>query len=189
MPARWLLAALVVCGVALPSFATTYDPVTFAELVARADVIFVGEVVDVRPYPVSTRDGAIIKTRVVFRVQDPIAGATNALEAFDFLGGEWGGVGMRVAEMPTFAPGDRRVVFAYRTRSASPIVGFNQGLFQVARDAGGVDRVLTLDGLPLQRPENLGTRASAVGTINATAIRLSDFRDRISRTLAEVRRR
>lgn len=186
---RWIAAVVVAWWAQFPALATTYPPVTFAELVTRADVIFVGEVVDVRPFSVSTRGGSIIKTRVVFRIEDPIFGTTNALEAFDFLGGEWGGIGMAVAEMPTFAIGDRRVVFARRDRSANPIVGFTQGLFQVSRDSFGVDRVLTLDGSPLERPENLGTRTSAVAPPGRPPIRLSDFRDRISRTLAEPRRR
>jgi len=189
MPARWLLAALVFCAAARASFATTYDPVTLAELVSRADVIFVGEVIDVRPYPVSTRDGAIVKTRVVFRVQDPIAGTASALEALDFFGGEWGGVGMAIAEMPRFAVGDRRVVFARRERSINPIVGFRQGLFPVQRDGRGVDRVLTLDGAPLGRPENLGTRASALPPIGVPAIALADFVALLDRAVAEARRR
>lgn len=189
MPRRSVLAVAAVICASFPAFATSYPPVTFPELVASADVIFVGDVVDVRPFPVNTRGGTIIKTRVVFRIQDPIFGTTNALEAFDFLGGEWGGIGMAVAEMPTFIVGDRRIVFARRDRSANPIVGFTQGLFQVTRDSFGVDRVLTLDGWPLERPENLGTRTPAVGPVGGTPIRLSDFRDRISRTLAETRRR
>lgn len=189
MQRRWVLTPVLVACIALPAHATTYPPVTFTELVTRADVIFVGEVVDVRPYPVRTRDGTIIKTRVVFRVQDPIAGTSSALEVFDFLGGEWGGIGLAVADMPTFVLGDRRIVFARRARSANPIVGFTQGLFQVTRDSFGVDRVLTLDGSPLARPENLGTRIPAVGPSGATPIPLSQFRERISSLVAEARRR
>lgn len=189
MPRRWAFAVLAVCCARLPALATSYPPVTFAELVTGADVIFVGEVVDVRPFPVTTRDGTIIKTRVVFRVWDPIVGTTSALEAFDFFGGEWGDVGMAIAEMPRFAVGDRRVVFARRERSINPIVGFTQGLFQVTRDSYGIDRILTLDGSSLQRPESLGTRTSAVGPPGSTPIRLSEFRDRISRVLLEARRR
>ena len=189
MRPRWLTAVLVACVSQVPALATSYPPVTFTELVTRADVIFVGEVTDVRPYPVSTRDGTIIKTRVVFRVQDPIAGPTSALEVFDFFGGEWGDVGMAIAEMPRFAVGDRRVVFARRERSINPIVGFTQGLFQVTRDSYGVDRVLTFDGSPLGRPDNLGTRASALPPIGTPAMALGDFVALLDRAVAEARRR
>lgn len=109
-------------------------------------MIFVGEAIDVRPFPLQTRGGTIVKTRVIFRVSDPLWGTTSAMEVFDFLGGELDGIGMEVAGMPTFTIGDRRVVFARRARSINPIVGFTQGLLQVSRDASGVDRVLTLGG-------------------------------------------
>ncbi|MBI4886095.1 MAG: hypothetical protein HY824_03290 [Acidobacteria bacterium] len=184
----YLTIALALCAAA-PARATTYPPVTFSELVARADLIFVGEVVDVRPYFDQTRDGPVIRTRVVFRVTDPLWGTTAALEVLEFFGGEIGDLGMAIAEMPTFAVGDRRVVFARRERSINPIVGFTQGVLRIARDAAGVERVRTLDGTPLARPESIG-RAPAPGVVVPEApMRLADFRDRVRRALAEARRR
>jgi hypothetical protein len=183
-----IVAFVVALSCSISVGATSYPPVTFNELVARADVIFVGEVADVRPFPLETREGPIIKTRVVFRVWDPIYGTTSILEAFDFLGGEWGGVGMAIAEMPKFTIGERRVVFARRERSINPIVGFTQGLLKIGRDSGGVERVWTLDGSPLARVESIGT----FPTISATQtvpMRLSEFRERVNRALAEERRR
>ena len=180
-----LLAAVLF--VTIPASATTYLPVSFDELVTRADVIFVGEVTDVRPFPLDIPDGTIIKTRVVFRVIDPLWGTTSLLEVFDFLGGEWDGVTMEVAEMPTFAVGDRRVVFARRERSINPIVGFTQGLLQISRDSGGVDRVFTLGGLPLGSPESIGIRSPAVSPTPIVPMPLPEFRDRISRALTAAR--
>jgi hypothetical protein len=87
---------------------------------------------------------------------------------FDFLGGETADLGMKVEGMPTFALGDRRVVFARRDRSINPIVGFTQGLMKVSRDAGGIDRVLTLEGAPIAR--------------------LSDLRSRVTQRLVEARK-
>ncbi len=166
--------------------ATSYPPVTFDDLVTRADVIFIGEVTDVRAFPLDTRDGTIIKTRVIFRVSDPIWGTTSILEVFDFFGGEWGDIGMAIAGMPEFAVGDRRVVFASREESINPIVGFTQGLLQIRRDSGGVDRVFTLGGVPLGQPESIGATPPAVPV---APMPLSEFRDRISRALTEVRQR
>jgi len=167
--------------------ATTYAPATFTDLVTRADVIFAGEVIDVQPFAVDTRDGTIIKTRVVFRVSDPLWGTTAALEVFEFLGGELNGSGMAVADMPTFAVGDRRVVFASRRRSINPIVGFRQGLLEIRRDSSGVDRIFTLDGLPLTQPENIGS-AVRVSPQVEQPMRLADFRDRVLRALSLVRK-
>ena len=149
--------------------ATSFEPLTFNDLVTQADVIFIGDVVDVRPYTVQTRERTIVKTRVTFSVSDPLYGTSSIVEVFDFLGGETAELGMRVAGMPTFAVGDRRVVFARRDRSINPIVGFTQGLMKVTRDAGGVDRVLTLEG--------------------ASVARLSDVRARVNQGLIEARRK
>ena len=149
--------------------ATSFEPLTFNDLVTQADVIFVGDVVDVRPYTVQTRERTIVKTRVTFSVSDPLYGTSSIVEVFDFLGGETEELGMRVAGMPTVAVGDRRVVFARRDRSINPIVGFTQGLMKVTRDAGGVDRVLTIEG--------------------ASVARLSDVRARVNQGLIEARRK
>ena len=178
--------ATVFCGEIFVG-ATTYLPVSFDDLVTRADVIFIGEVTDVRPFLLETPDGTIIKTRVIFRVADPLSGTTSLLEVFDFLGGEWGGLGMEVSDMPKFAVGDRRVVFASREQSMNPIVGFTQGLLQIRRDSDGVDRVFTLGGAPLGRPESIGVRSPAVSPSPTSPMLLTDFRDRISRALTEVR--
>lgn len=185
--ARLFCVALAIAFGAVSAGATSYPPVTFDDLVTQADVIFVGEVVDSRPFPLETRQGTVIKTRVVFRVSDPVLGTTGAVEVLDFLGGEWDGVGMVVADMPKFVIGDRRVVFARRDRSINPIVGFTQGLLQVTRDARGVDRVLTLEGLPLAGPENIGRPQATVQS--AVPMPLSDFVGRVERAVAEAGRR
>jgi hypothetical protein len=159
----------LILGASASVRATSFEPVTFNDLVTQADVIFVGDVVDVHPYLLQTRERTIVKTRVTFRVDDPLYGTTSLVEVFDFLGGETAELGMRVAGMPTFAVGDRRVVFARRDRSINPIVGFTQGLMRVMRDGAGVDRVVTLEGAPVAR--------------------LSDFRMRINGGLMEARKK
>jgi len=167
-----LRLGVLVCSVAAASAtagATTFEPVTFNDLVSQADVIFVGDVVDVHPYTVQTRERTIVKTRVTFSVVDPLYGTSSLVEVFDFLGGETADLGMRVAGMPTFTVGDRRVVFARRGRGINPIVGFTQGLMTVARDGGGVERVLTVDGTPVAR--------------------LSDLRIRVNQGLMEARKK
>ena len=162
-----------VCAIALAASvslrATSFEPVTFDDLMTQSDVIFVGEVVDVRPYLLETRERTIVKTRVTFSVAEPIYGTTAIVEVFDFLGGETPELGMNVAGMPAFAVGDRRVVFARRDRSINPIVGFTQGLMKIARDSNGIERVLTLDGVQVSR--------------------LSEFRTRVNRGLIEARRK
>ncbi len=180
---RTVFALLAVVCAAVAVNATTYAPVTFAELVTRADMIFVGEVADVRPYAINTATGTVIRTRVIFRVQDPVFGTSSALEVLEFLGGEVGDIGMVVAGMPRFSVGDRRVVFARRERSINPIVGFTQGLLQIHRDGSGLDRVLTLEGLPVAGAQSFGARVPLLTGAPLAPMRLSDFRNQITSAL------
>ncbi len=182
-------ALIALCIGIAPARATTYAPVTFKDLIDKADVIFVGDVVDVRPYVLRTREGSVIKTRVTFSVADPIYGTTSVVEVFDFLGGEMNGVGMTVAGIPKFKVGDHRIVFARNDRSINPIVGFTQGLLTVERDANGIERVLTLEGAPVSGPESIGMLARPARISRAASMRLADFRARIAGALAEAHKR
>ena len=181
-----VLPLLLICSPLSRADAASYDSVTFNELVTKADVIFVGDVMDVRPFTVSTPEGTLIKTRVTFVVRDPLWGTGSTLEIFEFLGGEVGNTGMKVPDMPTFLPSDRRVVFARRERSINPIVGFTQGLLRVSRDSG-VDAVQTSDGQPLARAEDIGRpRGARVRDMRPMA--LSALRSQIVDLLRERRR-
>lgn len=179
-----LVALLLTAHVA----ATSFVPVSFTELVTRADVIFVGDVTDVRPFALESSAGTVIMTRVSFSVADPLFGTSSLVEVFDFLGGQIGDAGMRVAEMPQFTVGERHVVFARREQSINPIVGFSQGLLRVTRDGSGVERVQTLDRRPLAQVESIG-KATAVPAVSAAPMRLADLRDRISTALRQAGRR
>ena len=182
-----ILPLLLMCSPLTRAEAASYDAVTFNELVARADVIFVGDVMDVRPFTVSTPEGTLIKTRVTFMVRDPLWGTGSTLEIFEFLGGEIGNAGMKVPDMPTFVPGDRRVVFARRERSINPIVGFTQGLMKLAKDDAGLDVIMTSTGEPLARTEDIG-RPRGTGVRESRPMALSSFRASIVDRLRERRR-
>ena len=153
-------------------------------------MIFVGDVVDVRPYTLRTRSGRIVKTRVTFQVADPLYGTTSIIEVFDFLGGEADRIGMAVEGMPTFAVGDHRVVFARRKAAINLIVGFTQGLLRIGRDGDAVDRVITLEGLSLVRPESIGSPASSLRLLpQRSTMTLSELRGRIVAALVEAHKR
>src|SRR5215472_7249038 len=79
-----LVLAALLCVPAIGR-ATTVEPITFDQMVQQADVIFVGDVVDVHPYAMQVRGRTIIRTRVTFSVADPIYGTKSLVEVFDFL--------------------------------------------------------------------------------------------------------
>lgn len=167
--------------------ATSYEAVSFSDLVTKADMIFVGEVLDVRPFVDTSPEGPVIRTRVTFVVRDALWGTTSTLEILEFFGGEVGDVGMRIAEMPTFRTGDRRLVFASRERGINPILGFTQGLMKLTRDPSGADVVETASGQALTSTEDVG-RPRALNARPARGMTFSALRLRIVDRLRERRR-
>lgn len=183
-----LFICLLALGAMARLSATSYLAVSFDDLLAKADMIFVGDVLDVRPFVIDVGKGPIAKTRVTFVVRDPLWGTTSTLEILEFTGGVVGNVSESIAGMPTFAPGDRRVVFARRNdRSINPIVGFTQGLMRVTTDETGLDVIRTSTGEPLARTEDIG-RARGASVRESRPMTLSAFRARVVDQLRERRR-
>jgi hypothetical protein len=135
-----LLAAL--CSL---TFATTYKTLTIDEMIAQADIAFLGSVTSIETID---REGEPW-TRVTFTVTEPLL-ATEADETvtLTFYGGTLSnGVSITVSLMPQFREQEEVLVLAYNDELYSPIVGFRQGLWRNAtlglRDEIG--RALTLN--------------------------------------------
>lgn len=167
-----LICTLLMAGVAR---STTVIPPTFDSLVARANTIFVGEVMDVRSAWVATPRGRAITTYVTFRVEDVWKGSVGVVTQLEFLGGTIGQTTMEVVGMPTFREGQRGVLFVSgEVRTASPLVGFWHGRMRVEKDPSGVDRVRTHDGRSLGAPSEVGVnRPNYMQPV--TPMRLSDL--------------
>jgi hypothetical protein len=157
------MVAMVMLLTAAPALATTVQLVPFEELVRQAEVIFVGEVVQVQPFRVASGSGAQIRTRVTFRVRDNIRGAAASV-VLEFKGGTIGDVSMAVEGAPTFAVGEEYIVLARTgTQWVSPVVGLSQGLLRVSRDArDGTRRVLTAAREPVSSASAVGRAAVRV---------------------------
>lgn len=154
---RFLPLSLIgTIGFAAVAGSTTVIPPTFEALVSGASTIFVGGVIDQRPYWVSTPRGRAIRTLVVFRVEDVWKGSAGAVTQLEFLGGTIGTTTMEVVGMPTFHVGQRNVLFVAAERAVSPLVGFMHGRMRVERDAFGIDRVRTHDGRSLGAVSQVG---------------------------------
>ena len=148
---RWAVPAVLVLTLLAGAHATTYLQLTPAQMLDRADLVFVGTVSDVS---VAVRGGRPW-TDVTFDVGTPLEGIptdadgkASGPETLSFLGGNAaGGPSLTVSGMPQFQNGDHVLLFAYDQAYASPIVGFRQGVWRVT-DAGLVDedgRQLSVD--------------------------------------------
>lgn len=168
----FLLCSLLMVGVAS---STTVIPPTFESLVATANTIFVGEVMDVRAEWIATRQGRAIRTHVTFKVEDVWKGSSGTVTQLSFLGGTIGDTTMEVKGMPTFRLGQRSVLFVSpEVRTASPLVGFWYGRMRVEKDPFGVDRVRTHDGRALGGTAQFGANRPDY-MLSVTPMRLSDL--------------
>lgn len=166
-----VMCTLLFAGVA---GSTTVIPPSFDLLVSGANTIFVGEVVNQQAIWVSTPQGRAIKTLVDFRVEDVWKGSSSVVTRLEFLGGTIGQTRMDVTGMPTFAIGQRSVLFVTGRRSVSPLVGFMHGRLRVERDQNGVDRVRTHDGRSLGGINEFGPNRPSY-MLSITPMRLSDL--------------
>ncbi len=129
---------------------------SFDEIVRKADVIFMGKVIDQKSRPADNQ--RVIFTDVQFEVKKfifknekspPHAGDTMQLT---FVGGEMEGKIVRISDVPSFETGSTYLVFSRMDKNtyASPIIGAYQGLFAVITDeASGISYPLTYGKRPV----------------------------------------
>src|SRR4029079_14354100 len=101
-----LLMCVVLVGLGTTAGATLVAPPSLDELVARADLVFEGTVVDVRSSWRDTREGRVIMSVVTFRVVRGFKGDPSQQVVLEMFGGTVGKDTMRIAGVPAFAAGD-----------------------------------------------------------------------------------
>lgn len=156
----------------------------FPDLVARAEQVVVGTVVDVRD---ATDEGGTPYTFVTFDDLSVLKGTVGDTLTLRFYGGRAGDFAVQVPDMPTFTPGERAVLFVRGNgRDVCPLVGVWQGRFQVRYDAAArTEIVADADGRPLvgvsQRAIQVGPSG---GGAAAVPMSLDQFRQRVADELA-----
>jgi hypothetical protein len=127
---RLLLSAVLILGCHDFLHATTVRRLSFDDLVAGADTIVVGEVIDSRVYWASDRK--IILTSYTVKVGESIKGSASATVTVTTVGGKIGNTILHVSGMPQFRPGENAIVFLERTGAYTTVVGLNQGKFTLS---------------------------------------------------------
>ena len=125
------LAAVLVPSLAAGSLVQALD---LAELTARADRIVVAQVVSAKSdWDASGRN---IHTRIEIKVEEAWKGSGAAGEHIVIVqpGGSVGDIEMRVQGMPSFAPGEKAVLFL-AGQGAVRVVGMSQGKRPLRWDA------------------------------------------------------
>ncbi len=149
-----LVAALLLFA-SLPALASVTTARSLADLVREAEDVVVVEALDENSH-YDTR-GRIV-TDVRLRVRETMKGSHSSGDELmvRVLGGAVGDIGMRIEGEPTFAVGQRSVLFAKTAGAHLRPVGMSQGVLPILEHAG-VDFV-TPGGAGLHLVQRSGTQ-------------------------------
>jgi hypothetical protein len=165
---------------------TTVIPPDFDQLVTRAELIFQGEVTDVRCQWIGEGAEHRIVSFVTFKVADALKGNAGASYTIRMLGGTVGGETLQVSDAPKFKIGDRDILFVENNGSQFiPLVGIHHGRFLVERDEAGREIVMTGAHQPLADVEQLGKDEATIATGRA-AMSVNDFKAAIQTKLRQA---
>jgi hypothetical protein len=145
-----------------PASAAVFAIKHFEELVAEAELIFVGTVTGESAQKLP---GGAIVTDVSFSASHVLKGTAGPAVVLRVVGGTVGRETLALPDVPRFRAGGRYIVFVKGNgRSIFPVVGGSRGLFQVVPDAtGGADVVRDAGGRPLaDAPVSLAAFLGAV---------------------------
>ena len=164
-----ILAALAL--IAPNARATTVIPPTFDELVDQAEVIFQGNVTDVKSQWAGEGAQRHIVSYVTFQVEDALKGAPGQSYTIRMLGGTVDGETMGVSDAPKFHVGDKDILFVQNNGSQFiPLVGIMHGRFHVRKNQAGQEVVTTNEEETLKSVARLGkgSAAAAAGEMDLT---------------------
>lgn len=147
----WLLV-LLLSFLLSPSWATTVVPPDFTTMVKRAEIIFSGQVTDVRSQWLGEGSQRCIVTKVSLTVLKTLKGSASSPYVLQTLGGTVDNRTMEVDGVPQFKVGDRTLLFVeHNGTQICPLVGFMHGYFRIATDTkSSQEIILRYNGEPLR---------------------------------------
>jgi hypothetical protein len=129
------ILSLVACGL-LPvvTQAVTLQQLSLDEMTEQSTAIVYGKVLDSYAAP----QGSMIYTHYRVQVLERWKGTSPAIVEVMVPGGAANGLRQTFAGVPDLAEGKSYVMFLWSGKSGAPqLIGLNQGLFDVTRDANG----------------------------------------------------
>lgn len=174
-----LLMAIFLTVSAVPGLAAFFEQKNFDQLATEADEIFVGMAVTA----VSRKraEGGIV-TDVTFMNLHVLKGnAVNMSITLMTMGGTVGGEALEIRGLPKFQIGITYLVFAQGNGTTIfPVVGGDQGMFQVKQDAvTGESLVFNSRGMPIVNQSVLQAVSLSAPSTVPLAVFLQAVRDRL----------
>lgn len=175
------LAALMLLAT-VPATASTFVAMSPGEMIQQADAVVVGEVLRVESFRDST--GRAIVSQATIRVEETVTGESPSVVIVETFGGTVDSYTVVAHGFPTFAEGDRVLVFLdEREDGVAEVVGYRLGQYRVLTNRFGQEiAVPTLEAnVTLLRPE--GGEA-----VRPQALPLSTFKTMIQREAQRLQR-
>lgn len=172
------LAALVVA--ALPATASTFLAMDRAEMARSSDAVVVGEVTSV--HSSWNADATAIITEAFVKVDETLVGQAPGMVVVRTFGGQVGPVVIEALGFPSFAEGQKLVLFLEGAENVARVVGYQQGQYRVITRSDNIEvamptvdhgaSLLHRDGSPAAKPlavtlDALRTEVRAAGAIRA----------------------
>jgi hypothetical protein len=184
-----LLLVAAVAAILPAARATTVIPPTFDELVAQAEIIFQGDVTDVKSEWVGEGAQRHIMSYVTFRVEESLKGSPGQSYTIRMLGGTVDGETMGVSDAPKFKVGDKDILFVQNNGSQFiPLVGIMHGRFHVRTNAGGQQIVTDNQDEPVKNVGHLGramSLTSALTSAEEADVSAASFKDAVRSKLQQ----
>lgn len=176
-----LLAVAVFAFAAGPAAASTFLALDQAELVAQADAVVQGRIVEVQSF--WNPEHTAILTEAVLEVEDSVVGSAPAYVNLRTFGGQVGNYRIVAHGFPTFQLGERMVLFLEPEQDgAQRVLGYQQGQYRIREEQGKEIAVPTFDtGARVLRPD--GSEAPA-----PRPVPLLQFKQQLRETAGRVGR-
>lgn len=144
-----LLMAIFLAVSASSGLAASFEPKSFDQLVAEADEIFIGTAAAAAPR--KRAEGGIVTDVAFTNLQVVKGNAANTAITLMTMGGTVGGETFEIRGLPKFQIGITYLVFSQGNGTTIfPVVGGDQGMFQVKPDAAtGASLVFNSRGMPI----------------------------------------
>ena len=157
--------------------ATTVIPPTFDQLVTQAEIIFQGNVTDVKCQWVGEGAERQIVSYVTFKVEDALKGNPGQSYTIRMFGGTVDGESMGIADAPKFNIGDKDILFVENNGSqVVPLVGIMHGRFHVKRDQAGQEVVTNNEDEPVKNVARLGKGEETPPSATEANLTAADFK-------------
>ena len=137
---RCFSVAVLLTALAIPAGASTFLAMSREELVAKADSVVTGRVVEVNSH--WNRAGTVIVTEAIVEVADRVLGNSASHVRVQTFGGQVGDQKIVADGFPTFRLGEKLLLFLAPDPAGDEpgffkVLGYQQGQFRIHTDAKG----------------------------------------------------